>query len=153
MPSHDPADPPNAPIPRRPQRQLESEISALFEEYRSLREEASQRVAARMQLIGFAGIISALLAVTSKLTVNAPTVYTAVLVLVLAVLWLRGINLAIQRIGRHLRGVEARINQLAAEAWGSPVDVLTWETSIQTRRQQMSGVSGWVGRLGGWYAS
>jgi hypothetical protein len=153
MLTQDPADPPNAPAPRTPRRQLDNEIAALFEEYRTLREEATQRVAARMQMIGFAGIISALLAVSNKITLNAPTVYVAILVLVLAVLWLRGTNLAIQRIGRHLRGVEARINQLAAQAWHSPSDLLTWETSIQLGRQRVSGLPGWAGRLGGWHAS
>ncbi|GHC65739.1 hypothetical protein GCM10010309_29210 [Streptomyces violaceochromogenes] len=142
---------PPAPPGATPQRQIEQEIAILFEEYRTLREEVTQRVASRMQMIGFAGIISALVAVSKKFTLGAPTVYVAVLVLLLAVLWLRGFNRAIQRIGRHLRTLEARINALATQAWGTPDALLTWETGTQDARMQVRGVPGQVGRLGGWY--
>lgn len=145
------ADPPIPPDPRLPQRQFEPEIAALFEEYRTLREEVTQRVAARMQLIGFAGAISALLAVSNTLTFSGPSIYIAVLALALAVLWLRGTNLAIQRIGRHLRDIETRINTLAAQAWGSPCAILTWETRVHDGRRQVRGIPRRVGRLGGWY--
>jgi hypothetical protein len=136
---------------RTPQRQIEREIAILLEEYRALREEVAQRVASRMQMIGFAGIISALLAVSNKLTLSGRTAYIAVLVLLLAVLWLRGFNRAIQRIGRHLRTLEARINALATQAWGAPDALLTWETGAQDGRMQVRGLPGQVGRLGGWY--
>ncbi|MFE6128240.1 hypothetical protein ACFQ6Q_08175 [Streptomyces sp. NPDC056437] len=125
----------------------------LLEEYRALREEVTQRVAARMQMIGFAGVVSAVLVVANKFTFDGPSVYVAVLLLLLAVVWLRGINLAIQRIGRHLRVVEARINALAVRAWGSSETVLTWETDIQTRRVQVRGVALRSGRLLGWIKS
>lgn len=148
-----PPDSPHTPAQHIPQRQFEPEIAALFEEYRALREEVTQRVAARMQMIGFAGIISALLVVSNRLTFGAPSVYVAVAVLLLAVWWLRGINLAIQRIGRHLRAVEGRINALAAQAWASPDEILTWETGSQVRRRQVRGLPGRLGRLGGWYVS
>lgn len=157
MSSQDPADNSNtrddANSGTPPRRHLDKEIEALFEEYKALREEITQRVAARMQMIGFAGVISALFAVSNKITFSAPTVYVALLVLVLAVLWLRGTNLAIQRIGRHLRDVEARINLLGAEAWGSTAAILTWETRIQANRRQVTGVAAWTGRRGGWYTS
>ncbi len=139
--------------PQVTQRQFQREIEALFEEYRTLREEVTQRVAARMQMIGFAGIISALLAVSNKLTFGAPTVYIALLVLLVAVLWIRGTNLAIQRLGRHLRGVETRINALAGEAWGTPDALLTWESGAQEGRMRVRGLAGRVGRVGGWYVS
>ncbi|MEJ8632686.1 MULTISPECIES: hypothetical protein [Streptomyces] len=125
----------------------------LLEEYRALREEVTQRVAARMQMIGFAGVVSAVLVVANKFTFDGPSVYVAVLLLLLAVVWLRGINLAIQRIGRHLRVVEARINALAVRAWGSSETVLTWETDIQTRRVHVRGVALRSGRLLGWIKS
>ncbi len=125
----------------------------LLEEYRALREEVTQRVAARMQMIGFAGVVSAVLVVANKFTFDGPSVYVAVLLLLLAVVWLRGINLAIQRIGRHLRVVEARINALAVRAWGSSETVLTWETDIQTRRVRVRGVALRSGRLLGWIKS
>ncbi|MFD3440647.1 hypothetical protein ACFWU3_24420 [Streptomyces sp. NPDC058685] len=125
----------------------------LLEEYRALREEVTQRVAARMQMIGFAGVVSALLVVTNKFTFDGPSMYVALLLLLLAVVWLRGINLAIQRIGRHVRVVEARINALAAQAWGSSESILTWETDIQTRRVQVRGVALRSGRLLGWIRS
>ena len=144
---------PSAPEPQVTQRQLPQEIAALFEEYRTLREEVTQRVAARMQMIGFAGIISALLAVSDNVTFGAPSVYVALLVLLLAVLWVRGTNVAIQRLGRHLRGVEARINALAVEAWGTPDALLTWESTAQEGRMRVRGPAGRVGRLGGWYVS
>ncbi|MET9012914.1 hypothetical protein ACWC4C_08915 [Streptomyces olivaceoviridis] len=143
-----PQIPPGA---QAPQRQIEHEIATLFEEYRTLREEVTQRVASRMQMIGFAGVISALLAVSNKLTFSAPTVYIAVMVLLLAVLWLRGFNRAIQRIGRHLRALETRINTLATQAWGAPDALLTWETGAQGGRMQVRGLPGQIGRLGGWY--
>lgn len=151
MPPHGSANPPTPPGAQAPQRQIEHEIATLFEEYRTLREEVTQRVASRMQMIGFAGIISALLAVSKEITFGAPTVYVAVLILLLAVLWLRGFNRAIQRIGRHLRTLEARINTLAAEAWGTPNALLTWESGTQGGRMQVRGLPGQVGRLGGWY--
>jgi hypothetical protein len=152
MPPQNRAAPPLVPGPQASTRRFDEEIHALFEEYRTLREEITQRVAARMQMIGFAGIISALLVATNHLNARSPGVYVSVLVLVVAVVWVRGTNLAIQRIGRHLRVVEARINALATQAWGSPADLLTWETGIQDGRRLVRGVPGWFGRLGGWYA-
>ncbi|MEV4433525.1 hypothetical protein [Streptomyces sp. NPDC049555] len=135
-----------------PVRNREREIGALFEEYRALREEITQRVAARMQMIGFAGVVSAFLAVANPLAFDGPGLYVTAGVLLLAVLWLRGINKGIQRIGGHLRTLEARINALAAEAWGTTEPLLTWETAIQHRRRHVGGVPRWVGRTGGWYA-
>jgi hypothetical protein len=151
MPSQNRVGPAFAPAPRASSRRFDEEISALFEEYRTLREEITQRVAARMQMIGFAGIISALLVTSNHLSTHSASVYVSGLVLVVAVMWVRGTNLAIQRIGRHLRVVEARINVLAAQAWGSPDDLLTWETAIQDKRRLVGGVPGRFGRLGGWY--
>ena len=132
-------------------RKVDEEIAALFEEYRTLREEIAQRISARMQMIGFAGIISALLAASNRLSYQSPSPYVSVLTLVLAVLWVRGSNQAIQRIGQHLRGIEERINALTAQAWQCPEPLLTWETSIQLRRRAVGGLRGWVGRTGGWY--
>lgn len=132
-------------------RGVDQEIGALFEEYRTLREEITQRISARMQMIGFAGIISALLAASDHLSLRSPSPYVSALTLALAVLWVRGSNRAIQRIGQHLREVEARINALAAQAWQSPEPILTWETAIQVRRRAVGGLPGWAGRLGGWY--
>jgi hypothetical protein len=142
---------PAAGAPAAGERRVDDEIAALFEEYRALREEITQRIAARMQMIGFAGIISALLATSDHLTFRSPSPYVSALTLVLAVLWVRGSNLAIQRTGQHLRELEDRINALAAQAWRSPGPVLTWESAIQARRRAVGGVPGWVGRLGGWY--
>ncbi|QIP83198.1 hypothetical protein GLX30_02900 [Streptomyces sp. Tu 2975] len=135
------------------QYRYEQEVMVLLEEYRTLREEVTQRVAARMQMIGFAGAISALLVVSDSITFRGPNLYVAGLFLVLAVVWLRGTNLAIQRIGRHLRVVEARVNALAARAWGSSEHLLTWETDVQTGRVAVRGVPGRTGRLGGWYVT
>lgn len=151
MHPHGSAAPPPPPGGQAPQRQIEHEIATLFEAYRTLREEVTQRVASRMQMIGFAGIISALLAVTNEFSFDAPAVYIAVLVVLLAVLWLRGFNRAIQRIGRHLRVLEQRINALATQAWGTPDALLTWETGIQDGRMRVRGLPGKAGRLGGWY--
>ncbi|MBG7696616.1 hypothetical protein HCJ76_00495 [Streptomyces sp. MC1] len=134
-----------------PQRQIDREIAALFEEYRALREEVTQRVASRMQMIGFAGVVSALLAASDRIAPSGPALYIALAVLVLALLWLRGFNRAIQRIGQHLRDVEARINALAGQAWGTPEALLTWETRAQDSRMRVRGLPGRVGRLGGWY--
>ncbi|MGA5171228.1 MULTISPECIES: hypothetical protein [Streptomyces] len=134
-----------------PQRMLDAEIAALFEEYRTLREEVALRVASRMHMIGFAGVVSALLAVSNRPTFGAFNLYVAGLVLLFAVLWLRGVNLAVQRLGRHLRTVEERINSLAAEAWGAPAPVLTWETSAQAGRRRARRLPRWTARLGGWY--
>ena len=152
MSSQGQPDPPGSAVPTARHR-CEQEIVILLDEYRALREEVTQRVAARMQLIGFAGAISALLVVSDKFTFRGPSMYVAALVLILAVVWLRGINLAIQRIGCHLRAVENRVNALAAQAWGSPERILTWETDIQARRLRVGGVPGVTGRLGGWYAN
>ncbi|MEU7101813.1 hypothetical protein AB0A66_26260 [Streptomyces longwoodensis] len=133
------------------QRDRNKEIGLLLEEYRTLREEIIHRVAGRMQMIGFAGIISALLVVSDRLHFDAPSFYVAILVLVVALLWLRGINRAIQRIGLHLRHLEVRINDLAAQGYGSTEPVLSWETAAQAGRMRVKGVPGYVGRFGGWY--
>lgn len=151
MPSQNRVGPALAPPPQTTSRRFDEEISALFEEYRTLREEITQRVAARMQMIGFAGIISALLVTSNHLSTHSASIYVSALVLLVAVVWIRGTNLAIQRIGRHLRVVEARINVLAAQAWGTPDGILTWETAIQDKRRLVGGVPGLFGRLGGWY--
>jgi hypothetical protein len=149
MQSHGTTDP--LPAAGAGNRRTDEEISALLEEYRTLREEITQRISARMQMIGFAGIISALLAASNLLSYKSPSPYVSALTLVLAAFWVRGSNQAIQRIGRHLRGIEERINTLAAQAWQCPGPLLTWETSIQSQRRAVGGLSGWIGRTGGWY--
>lgn len=129
------------------QRDELQEISLLLEEYRTLRDEVNQRVGSRMQMIGFAVVISALLVASD----GAGTYYIAALVLVIAALWLRGINRAIQRIGSHLRQIETRVNALAAQACGSAEGVLTWESKAHGDRSRVRGLPRWTGELGGWY--
>ncbi|MEX2985556.1 hypothetical protein [Streptomyces sp. C36] len=104
-----------------------------------------------MQLIGLVGIVSALLVASDRITFRGPGVYVAGFALLLAALWLRGINRGIQRIGEHLIGIEKRINTLACEAWGAPKEVLTWEAEVRAGKLQVRGLAGWVGRLGGYH--
>lgn len=58
MHSHGTKDP--LPAAGAGNRRTDEEISALLEEYRTLREEITQQISARMQMIGFAGVIPAL---------------------------------------------------------------------------------------------
>jgi hypothetical protein len=127
------------------------EINLLLEEYRTLRDEVNHRVGGRMQMIGFAGVISALLVASDDWDIGTGNFYIAALVLVIAALWLRGINRAIQRIGKHLRQIEERVNALAPRACGSAEDVLTWETRVERGRSRVRGLPRWTGELGGWY--
>ncbi|MER6961679.1 hypothetical protein [Streptomyces sp. NPDC000618] len=54
----------------------EPEVMALLlEEYRALRAEFGQRVAARVQLLGFAGILSAVLAAAGGFRFDAQNLY------------------------------------------------------------------------------
>ncbi|MFJ5218750.1 hypothetical protein ACIP98_29020 [Streptomyces sp. NPDC088354] len=123
-------------------------IALLMKEYEVLRAEIAQRVLSRMQILGFAGVAAALIAGLGEISWSKPAVYIAVLAFFLGLVWLRDCNQGIQRIGRHLRDVEAEVNRRAIRAYGS--SALSWETNRNTERQRERPVWRFVGRLGGW---
>ncbi|WP_329296314.1 hypothetical protein [Streptomyces sp. NBC_01455] len=120
-------------------------IALLMREYESLRAEIAQRVASRMQILGFSGVIAAIVVGAGG---SSHRLYVAVFTVALGVLWLRDCNHGIQRIGKHLRDVEEEVNRLATRAYGS--SALSWETKRHVGRQHEQ--PGWrlLGRLGGW---
>ncbi|MFF4756936.1 hypothetical protein ACWD5R_45365 [Streptomyces sp. NPDC002514] len=123
-------------------------IALLMREYESLRTEIAQRVTSRMQILGFSGVIAALVTGTGGVSLHRPSVYVAVATLLLGVLWLRDCNQGIQRIGKHLRDVEEEVNRLATRAYGSRA--LSWETKRHVGRQHERPAWRLLGRLGGW---
>ncbi|MFE5923559.1 hypothetical protein [Streptomyces sp. NPDC056468] len=123
-------------------------IALLMREYESLRAEITQRITSRMQILGFSGVIAALVAGTGGVSLHRPAAYIAVATLLLGVLWLRDCNQGIQRIGKHLRDVEEEVNRLATRAYGS--SALSWETKRHVGRQHERPVWRLIGWLGGW---
>lgn len=133
---------------RRNSAEQDAEIIALLmREYESLRTEVAERVSSRMQVLGYSGVIAALLA-TGGLSLHKPNLYLSVAAILLGLLWLRDCNQGIQRIGAHLREVEAEVNRRSTRAFGS--SALSWETRRHTRRQQERRAWRSLGRLGGW---
>ncbi|QKW08826.1 hypothetical protein HUT18_23050 [Streptomyces sp. NA04227] len=122
-------------------------IALLMREYDSLRCEISERVAARMQVLGFSGVIAALIT-TGGLSPHGPNLYLGCLSLILGLVWLRDTNLGIQRISRHLRDVEAEVNRLSTRAYGS--SPLSWETARHESRRTERPAWRFIGRIGGW---
>ncbi|MFI1035148.1 hypothetical protein [Streptomyces sp. NPDC020951] len=93
----------------------EPEVMALLlEEYRALRAEFGQRVAARLQLLGFAGILSAVLATAGGFRFDAQNLYVGMAVAMIGLWAWRTTNGAAQRVGRHLCDVEQRLNEHCA---------------------------------------
>ncbi|GGR46742.1 hypothetical protein WEB32_02280 [Streptomyces netropsis] len=131
-------------------RHPKEEIIALrMKEYESLRAEVTQRVNARQQIAGFAGVISALLSTGSGFALGSWKLYLAVMIMGLAVLWLRDSNQAIQRIGVHLQHIEDDVNQLSQEIYGR--SALSWETRRQRQRDREKTVWKLGGSAGGWH--
>ncbi|MEU9984384.1 hypothetical protein [Streptomyces sp. NPDC050856] len=122
-------------------------IALLMREYESLRTEVAHRVAARMHILGFSGVVAALIA-TGGLSPHKPNVYLAGVTVLLGLVWLRESNQGIQRIGRHLPDVEREVNRPSARAYGG--SALSWETHRHRGRQQERPVWRFIGRIGGW---
>ncbi len=100
-------------------------------EYDSLRAEAVTRIGARIQFLAF---MAASLAFTFGFRQTSETLVLGILLLVVGLLvWLRLTRLLID-LGRHIADVEDRLNRLAAEV-GCDSGLLSWETSLQVRRQ------------------
>ncbi|MFF7550438.1 hypothetical protein ACFZCU_43475 [Streptomyces canus] len=109
-------------------------IALLLEEYKVLRAGFAQRVAVRVHLLGFVGILVAVLAAASGFRLDSPNLYVGLGVSGLGLWAWRTTNGAAQRLGAHLHDVEQRLNELAAQAYGTPVPLLRWEGVRQRRR-------------------
>lgn len=106
-------------------------IGLLLEEYRALRSEIDQRIAARATLMGFLAAGAAFI-VGSHRTVLTWIAGAVVLVILLAV-W--GSSTAmLGRIGKRTRKLEKQINLLAKEAYGlsGTPTLLQWEHSLMS---------------------
>ncbi|WP_461033472.1 hypothetical protein [Streptomyces mayteni] len=129
-------------------RETAAEIIALrMREYDSLRNEIQQRVAARTQIAGFAGVIAALLS-AENLSLDRPNLYVTALIVGFSLLWWRRSNLGILRLGHHLREIERDVNELATAAYGRPA--LSWETHRHQQRRAETRFWRALGRAGGW---
>lgn len=122
-------------------------VALLMREYETLRSEIVQRVASRMNILGFGGVIIALVA-SGGLSPQRPNVYIAGAAVLLGVIWLRDTNHTIQALSRHLRDLEHRVNTLSIQVYGS--HVLSWETARHASQMQESSLWRLTGRIGGW---
>lgn len=124
----------------------EGQITILFEEYRSLRDEAKQRVSERMTLLGLLTAAAAVIASTH----NAAWAYVvAALFLVIgALVWLRSWRI-LDKLSRRIAALEKEINDLAQTAYRLDARpcLLRWETQLQCGREQLAK----AGRLKGAY--
>ncbi|MFI1826654.1 hypothetical protein ACH41E_09390 [Streptomyces sp. NPDC020412] len=123
-------------------------IELRMREYESLRSEVVQRISARQQLAGYAGAATAIAATLGSNLGYGRLVIVGTVVLI-AYLYLRDSNDGIQRLGKHLRGVEEDVNSLARSAYGQ--DVLSWESRRQVVRNEEKGIWKLIGRIGGWH--
>lgn len=123
-------------------------IALLMREYDALRDEVTQRIAARTQIAGFAGVIAALLSAGGGVSPDRPNLYIIIATVVVALIWWRDSNQGIQRLGRHLREIENEVNRLTAHMYGR--QALTWETRRHAGRREERPVWRLVGRIGGW---
>ncbi|MFI6283332.1 hypothetical protein ACIBCM_01020 [Streptomyces sp. NPDC051018] len=113
-------------------------IQLLLEEYRALRAEITQRVTERVQIVAAAGVGAVILTAAGGFSFGKPHLYAAFGVVLFALAWSRKGARDMAELGRHVRGLEIRINALAAEAYGVG-DVLSWElTSERLRRRRTS---------------
>src|SRR3954454_21145920 len=101
-----------------------------MEEYRTLRTELINHVGAQGNLLTFGGVA---VAVVAGLKGSASASFWVAMLGILLVgghfYWTR-IN-SIVRIGRHVSGIEKRINDLARTAHGCDSPLLSWETTQQ----------------------
>ena len=132
----------------------EGQIKILLEEYRSLRDEAKQRISERMTLLSLAVAAAALIA-SSHNAVWAYAVAAGFLVGA-AWVWLRSWRI-LDKLSRRLSGLEQAINGLArrtysisqeCEPLGPGSNLLGWETQLQTGRDELAEAGGLKGMYG-----
>ncbi|MFG2135520.1 hypothetical protein [Streptomyces sp. NPDC048650] len=144
-PPGSPPPPQNPPLTAAQQTEI---IALLLREYDTLRAEITQRISARTQIAGFAGVISAVVAGSGGLSLRGPNVYIALVIVAFSLVWWRDSNQGILRLGRHLRMLEEQVNALTGQLYGRPV--LSWEVNRQTERRAERRAWRLIGRLGGW---
>ncbi len=123
-------------------------IELRMREYDSLRSEVVQRIAARNQVAGYAGLAGFIAAMFGN-GIGLWTLLAIILIVVIAYLFLLDSNDGIQRIGEHLRTLEKEVNALSQQTY--QCDALTWETKRQQMRNRQPKVWKRVGRIGGWH--
>ncbi|MFI7406913.1 hypothetical protein ACIBW9_41735 [Streptomyces sp. NPDC049541] len=109
-------------------------MALLLEEYRVLRTEFAQRVAVRVQLLGFVGILAAVLVSAGGFRLDEPYLYVGSGIGVIGLWAWRTTNGAAQRLGIHLYEVEKRLNKLASQAYGAQAPLFRWEGVRQRHR-------------------
>ncbi|WP_053927545.1 hypothetical protein [Streptomyces chattanoogensis] len=143
-----PPSPPPPPTAAGTAEQQTAIIGLLMREYDALRSEITQRIGARTQIAGFAGVISAVVAGNGGLTFNRPNLYIALVIVAFSLVWWRDSNQGILRLGRHLRMIEEQVNTLSTQLYGRPA--LSWEDRRQAERRAERTVWRLIGRMGGW---
>jgi hypothetical protein len=104
-------------------------IGLLLEEYRALRSEVDQRIAARATLVGFLAAGAAFIVSSHRTALT--WIAGAVVLVILVAVW--GSSTAmLGRIGKTTRKLEKQINLLAKEAYGlsETPTLLEWEQSL-----------------------
>jgi hypothetical protein len=125
----------------------EGQIKILLEEYRSLRDEAKQRVSERMTLLGLLTAAAAVIASTHR-AVSAYVV-AVVFIVIGGLVWLRSWRI-LDKLSRDIAVLETRINDLARTAYGLEASsvLLRWETQLQNGREQIARAGGLRGAYG-----
>ena len=110
-------------------------IDVLLHEYDTLRAEILARANSRFQLLGFAGVVVALLGATHNITLII--IVSVALAVAAVVIWI-GFHLYINKCAARLMEIEARVNALF------PEDVLVWESrSLRPSWRDVFKASAW----------
>jgi hypothetical protein len=125
----------------------EGQIKILLEEYRSLRDEAKQRISERMTLLGLLTAAAAVIASTH----NATWAYIVAVAFIVigGLVWLRSWRI-LDKLSWRISGLEAAINDLARTAYrlDARAELLGWETQLQEGRAQLAEAEGLAGAYG-----
>lgn len=121
-------------------------IDVLLKEYDALRQEILATINSRISILSFGlGTIGLLLTVgmTTNALSNSSLVSGLILFLLVPAvtnfvlfMWL-GEYQRMQRAGRFIAGLEARINRIAKEELSTKDELLTWESNLRSARQHM----------------
>jgi hypothetical protein len=125
-------------------RAAKGQIDLLLEEYRALRSEIDQRIAARSTLVGFLAAGAAF--IVGSRSVLVTWVSVTVFLIIVVVVWGSSSSM-LGRLGRRIRALEEQLNLLAKTAYGlsDTPSLLQWEKSFVSDPGWMRKYFGWAG--------